>query len=154
MALATPTEHGLHMVLVDTGHSTRRVGRRIASGCSSAKRLPSGWVSPLLREVQDAATLDQIAEPLIRARARHVVTENARVQVGQRPAARRTRARDRAASHRVARSLRDDFEVSTPELESIVESALHEGALGARVTGAGFGGAPSCWSMPTTPPMS
>jgi galactokinase len=38
-------------------------------------------------------------------------------------------------------SLRDDFEVSTPELDALVEAAMAGGALGARMTGGGFGGA-------------
>jgi galactokinase len=38
------------------------------------------------------------------------------------------------------RSLRDDYEVSCPELDLAVESALAAGALGARMTGGGFGG--------------
>jgi galactokinase len=37
-------------------------------------------------------------------------------------------------------SLRDDFEVSTRELDTFVETARESGALGARLTGAGFGG--------------
>jgi galactokinase len=37
-------------------------------------------------------------------------------------------------------SLRDDFEVSTPELDAAVEACIRGGALGARMTGAGFGG--------------
>jgi galactokinase len=37
-------------------------------------------------------------------------------------------------------SLRDDFDVSTPELDAIVEHAVANGALGARMTGGGFGG--------------
>ena len=41
------------------------------------------------------------------------------------------------ASHE---SLRDDYEVSCPELDAAVASALASGALGARMTGAGFGG--------------
>ena len=41
------------------------------------------------------------------------------------------------ASHR---SLRDDFEVSTPELDLLVELSVDAGAFGARLTGAGFGG--------------
>ena len=73
-------------------------------------------------------------------RARHVVTEVARV----RAAVHALRNNDLAgfgallqASHA---SLRDDFDVSTPEVDRIVEMALARGALGARMTGGGFGG--------------
>ena len=83
------------------------------------------------------ATIEQVADDPI---ARHVVTENARVAVFA-PALRRG---DTAAcgtlmveSHR---SLRDDFAVSTPELDVLVDLCLDAGALGARLTGAGFGG--------------
>jgi galactokinase len=73
-------------------------------------------------------------------RARHVVTENARVL--EAVDLLRTGAVDRlgpllAASHA---SLRDDYEVSCRELDVAVEAALEAGAIGARMTGAGFGG--------------
>src|SRR5918997_1452835 len=73
-------------------------------------------------------------------RARHVVTENARVM----RAAESLRAKDFEAfghlmyvSHD---SMRDDYEISTPELDAFVETARSTGAPGARLTGAGFGG--------------
>jgi galactokinase len=73
-------------------------------------------------------------------RARHVVTENARV----RRAVALLRAGAPAdigpvliASHQ---SLRDDYDVSTPELDTAVGAACDAGALGARMTGGGFGG--------------
>jgi galactokinase len=83
---------------------------------------------------------DALPEPL-RRRARHVISENARVL----RAADALRAGDAAAfghllyeSHA---SLRDDYEVSCPELDAIVEIARQTpGVLGARLTGAGFGG--------------
>jgi len=88
--------------------------------------------------------LPQIAElptPL-RQRARHVVTENARVIETARlmEGAQVSGLREVfAASHR---SLRDDYEVSGPELDAMVEAALDApGCLAARMTGAGFGGA-------------
>lgn len=73
-------------------------------------------------------------------RARHVISENARVL----EAVAALRAGDFAgfgqlmyASHA---SLRDDYEVSTPELDAFVEVARERATLGARLTGAGFGG--------------
>ena len=88
------------------------------------------------------ATLEMAAslpEPLSR-RARHVITENSRVE----DAVRALEQRDMAAmgclldaSHA---SLRDDFEVSTPAVEDAVSRCKDAGALGARIMGGGFGG--------------
>jgi galactokinase len=77
---------------------------------------------------------------LLRPLVRHVVTENERVLTVA--AALRAGEPDRigpalTASHT---SLRDDYRVSCPELDLVVEAALDAGALGARMTGAGFGG--------------
>jgi galactokinase len=88
----------------------------------------------------DRARIDALPEPLSR-RARHVVSENARV-LG---AVAALRAGDLVAlgelldgSHR---SLRDDYEVSTPEIDLLVELVREqEGVHGARITGGGFGG--------------
>ncbi|HYJ67210.1 MAG TPA: galactokinase [Nocardioidaceae bacterium] len=81
-----------------------------------------------------------LADDALRRRARHVVTETARV--GQAVAALGRREWSRlgrllAQSHA---SLRDDFEVSCPELDVAVDAAMGAGALGARMTGGGFGG--------------
>ena len=88
---------------------------------------------PALRD----ATIAQVADDPI---ARHVVSENARV-IDAVDALRRGDAATLGTlmgeSHA---SLRDDFRVSTPELDTLVEALLHAGAIGARVTGAGFGG--------------
>jgi galactokinase len=89
-----------------------------------------------VRALRDA-TLVQVADDPI---ARHVVTENARV----------LECADALAAGDVERvgqillaghaSLRDDFRVSRPELDLLVERFVAHGALGARLTGAGFGG--------------
>ena len=84
-----------------------------------------------LVSLRDAAA-DQVRE---RPRARHVVSENARAGGRRRAAGRRARGLGRllSASHR---SLRDDFEVSTPELDLLVAALDDAGAVGARLTGA------------------
>ena len=73
-------------------------------------------------------------------RARHVITENQRVLEAVQALQREdfgAFGRLMYASHQ---SLRDDYEVSTPELDAFVEIAIQSSALGARLTGAGFGG--------------
>lgn len=89
-------------------------------------------------------------EPTLAGRFRHIIRESARVD----QAVEAMRAGDATrfgalmtASHL---SLRDDYEVSCPALDALVEAALEAGALGARLTGAGFGG---CTVILTTAPM-
>jgi galactokinase len=136
-------EAGLAVLVIDTGvkheHSTSGYGERRAS-CEKAALLMG---VPALRDlsVDDLGRAeDKLSNETFR-RLRHVVTENQRVldAVGA------LRANDHAAlgelldaSHR---SMRDDFEISTPELDLAVELARENGALGARMTGGGFGGA-------------
>lgn len=96
-----------------------------------------------LESLRDAAERDlpRIEDPVIRRRARHVVTENDRVL----KAADALRHREAAAlgpllyaSHE---SLRNDFEVSCPELDSLVELCREDRrVVGARMMGGGFGG--------------
>jgi galactokinase len=81
------------------------------------------------------------ADAEVRRRVRHVITENARVRQvadmllhGSDP---RVVGPVLNAGHA---SLRDDFEISTPELDLAVDSAVATGAHGARMTGGGFGG--------------
>jgi galactokinase len=94
-----------------------------------------------LRDVTDlTAALDQLPDAVIQRRVRHVVTENARVLEAV-TALRASRIADLAplldASHA---SMRDDFEITVPQVDLAVEVARDSGALGARMTGGGFGG--------------
>jgi galactokinase len=100
----------------------------------AAKQLGVG----ALRDVSDLFALDVLPEPL-RRRARHVVTENARVL----QAAHGTSAEEFGNLMNMSHiSLRDDYEVSTPELDRLVALLqAHPRTYGARLTGAGFGGA-------------
>jgi galactokinase len=101
---------------------------------------------PGIRSLRDV-TPEQFARcesrlpELLRKRARHVITENDRVL--QTVAALRRGDLDLlgALMHASHASLRDDYEVSCPELDLLVEIARAQpGVLGARMTGGGFGG--------------
>jgi galactokinase len=92
-----------------------------------------------VESLRDATGAERLPDPLGR-RVRHVITENERVDA----AVAALRARDPEAlgwlldaSHR---SLRDDYEVSVPEVERAVAACHDAGALGARIMGGGFGG--------------
>jgi galactokinase len=135
-------EAGLRLLVIDT-----RAPHRLVEGAYAERRAAIEAAArvlgvPELRDatpamVEDAA--DELGDPGLR-RARHVVRENARVL--EAAALLREAALDRvgpllAASHA---SLRDDLEVSCPELDTAAAAAADSGALGARMTGAGFGG--------------
>jgi galactokinase len=130
---------GLALLVIDT-----RAPHRIADGQYAARRRSAEQAAaelgvPSLREAP-RERVDSLTDPLLRRCARHVVTEIARVRnvealLGS------GRIRDIGpvlnASHT---SLRDDLEVSSPELDCAVDAARVAGALGARMTGGGFGG--------------
>jgi galactokinase len=129
---------GWRLVVLDSGephvHASSGYNERRAE-CAQACELLG--VSSL-REA-DPAALERLPEPL-RRRARHVIEENERV----RETVSALQADDLQtvgalvnASHR---SLRDNYEVSTPAVETAVESLIHLGAAGARIVGGGFGG--------------
>ena len=128
LVLDTKTPHAL----VDSEYAARR------ASCEEAARLLG---VAALRDVTNlAAALDMLADPVIRRRVRHVVTENARVLQAV-DVLRKGRIADLAplldASHA---SMRDDFEITVPQVDLAVEVARAAGALGARMTGGGFGG--------------
>ena len=128
----------LDVVVVHSGQ------HRILSAAPYAERVADllaaeAIVGPL--RLATVGDLPAIADPRLRRRARHVVTENQRVDV----AVAALQAADRSALTAVLAeshaSLRDDLEVSTPVVDDLVAAlAATPGVLGARVTGAGFGG--------------
>jgi galactokinase len=130
---------GLSLVLIDTGARHELV----SSGYGDRRRECGQAAEELGVEALRDASLDQadsLADPTLARRARHVVSEISRVRtVGRLLDAGRPEAIGDAltASHA---SLRDDFEVSCRELDVAVDAALAAGALGARMTGGGFGG--------------
>ncbi len=92
----------------------------------------------LLREAEPADLARLSGEEL--KRARHVISEDARVLAAVAALRRRDFAAFGALLYASHQSLRDDFEVSIPALDTFVAVAQDVGAAGARLTGAGFGG--------------
>ncbi len=129
---------GVRRTLAASSYAERRRECAAAVAMLAAKR--SGITS--LRDVttDDLGIIAELPDPP-RQRARHVVTENARVvQAAQAlESGEYERLRDLfLASHQ---SLRNDYAVSSPELDAMVEAALASpGCVAARMTGAGFGG--------------
>jgi len=137
---------GLALLVLDSGtthdHADSGYGDRRRECEQAAARLGVD----LLREVRDVAALDVLADgtpegEVLHRRARHVVTEDARVlrvvetlRSGEDPRAIGPLLTEGHAS------LRDDFEVSVPLLDACVDAALEAGAHGARMVGGGFGG--------------
>ncbi|MEU8841498.1 galactokinase [Streptomyces roseus] len=134
---------GLRLLVIDT-----RVKHALGDG-AYAERLASchGAAAelglPALRDLpyEDLEpALARLRDPVRRRRARHVVTENERVgRVEQLLRTGRLRETGPLLSEGHA-SLRDDYEVSCPELDLAVATAEAAGAYGARMTGGGFGG--------------
>ncbi|MCW2829954.1 MAG: galK [Aeromicrobium sp.] len=82
----------------------------------------------------------RLTDETLKARTRHVLTETARVRAAVSALNRRAWPQLGAILSASHASLRDDFQVSCPELDVAVEACLAAGALGARMTGGGFGG--------------
>lgn len=138
-----PHDAGLALLVVDT-----RAQHELASGeyanrrraCeTAAKQLGVKFLRDIKASDLDHA-LGQLDDNVLRRRVRHVVSENERVLAAV-ELLRANKLDDLGplltASHT---SLRDDFEVSSTELDATVDAALAAGALGARMTGGGFGG--------------
>ena len=134
--MPSPTE--VEVVVVHSGEQ-----RALAGSAYAQRRAQCEAAAVVIGPLRDA-TLDDIAridDDVLRARARHVVTENARVLAFVEA----LRSGDFAGCGRLLveshRSLAGDFAVSTPALDALVDRLLHTpGVFGARLTGAGFGG--------------
>ena len=139
-----PGSSGTQLLVVDT-----RAPHKLVDGEYAQRRRECEEAARALGvgELRDASPADldggagRELPAVLRRRARHVVTENARVfevvsalRGGGDPGAIGPLL---TASHV---SLRDDFEVTVPQLDVAVEAALAAGAYGARMTGGGFGG--------------
>jgi galactokinase len=138
-----PAADGLGLLVVDVKAPHRHVGGEYAARRKSCEQAAAELGVPALRsiafdELDDA--LARLSDDVVRRRVRHVVTEIRRVEEAV-ELMRAGRLRDIGplftASHV---SMRDDFEITVPELDVAVDAALAAGAVGARMTGGGFGG--------------
>jgi len=133
---------GLTLLVIDTrvthAHAEGGYAARRASCEKAAAVLGVAALRDADRAMLDAAR-DRLDEVTYR-RARHILTENERVTATVallRSHGPRAIGELLVESHR---SMRDDFEISVAELDTAVDVALRAGALGARMTGGGFGG--------------
>jgi len=136
-------EQGLDMLVIDTGvtHAHATGGYRERRAACERGAAVMGVTALRDLSLDDLARAAELFDDVTFRRVRHVVTENQRVL----DAVDALRAHGAGAigdlllaSHA---SMRDDFEISIPELDTAVETAVAAGAIGARMTGGGFGGA-------------
>ena len=135
-----PSLQGVELVVVDT-----RAAHSLSDGAYGSRReecqqAAAQLGAALLRDVTALSLSKASLPPTTRRRARHVLSEIDRVteavaaiRAGDLPALGEVFDRSHA-------SLRDDFEVSCAELDMVCDTARRAGALGARMTGGGFGG--------------
>lgn len=138
-----PLPSGLLVVILDTSTRRKLVESSYDQRVRECQAAAHFFGKDSLRDVDEEIFAHRIGEmdKLLAHRARHVITENRRVLQfadAMRASCLQELGQILNASHA---SLRDDYEVSSPALNQIVESALQApGCLGARMTGAGFGG--------------
>jgi galactokinase len=138
-----PAADGLALLVVDVKAPHRHVDGEYAARRKSCEQAAAELGVPALRSIGyddlDEA-LNRLQDDVVRRRVRHVVTEIRRVEEAV-ELMRAGRLREVGALFTASHaSMRDDFEITVPELDVAVDSALEAGALGARMTGGGFGG--------------
>ncbi|MGH3497462.1 MAG: galactokinase [Nocardioidaceae bacterium] len=133
------SDDGLALVVVDTRarHSLGdgQYAARRAQCEDAARHLGVQWLADA-----DLDAAERLDDPTLVRRARHVVTETARVRAAVDALAAGDWLRLGRLFLDSHASMRDDFQISCPELDTAVAAAVRAGALGARMTGGGFGG--------------
>ncbi len=137
-----PDAFDVALLLIDSHARHRHAGGEYAARRASCERAAADLGVATLRDVQGSrpSVLGAVSDPVDGRRARHVLYENQRVldfvaalDECDFPVA----GRILTASHA---SMRDDFEITTGHIDLIADTAVRAGALGARMTGGGFGG--------------
>ncbi|MDV3126198.1 galactokinase [Mycobacterium sp. 21AC1] len=137
-----PDTARLTLLVVNSRAPHRHAGGEYAARRASCERVAAALHVDSLRELQSRgpSVLESVAATVDARRARHVLTENQRVfdfvaalGIADFAAA----GEILTASHA---SMRDDFAITTEHIDMIADTAVRAGALGARMTGGGFGG--------------
>jgi galactokinase len=137
-----PDADGVALLLIDSRARHAHAGGEYAARRASCERAAAALGASSLREVQERgpAALAKVTDQVDARRARHVLTENTRVLdfvAALSDSDFAEAGRIFTASHA---SMRDDFGITTEHLDLIADGAVRAGALGARMTGGGFGG--------------
>jgi galactokinase len=138
-----PLPATLALAVVDSGVTHQHAGGDYATRRAESERAARLLHVRCLRDLDETDLPRLVLLPAVEARrARHVITENARVLSAV--SALQGGDLDRLGALFIAshQSMRDDYEISTPEIDLLVELAIQlPGVYGARLTGGGFGGA-------------
>ncbi len=135
--VALPPTDDVRWLVVNTG------ARSLAASGYSARVAELAAAAREIGPIRDAtaADVDTLGDPVLRARARHVVSENARVLAFAGAMTAGDAATGGALMNESHHSLSVDFESSTPSVDALCrELAGRDGVLGVRITGAGWGG--------------
>jgi galactokinase len=137
-----PDASDVALMVINSRAPHQHAGGEYASRRESCERAAADLGVSSLREVQDAGVeaLAAVADPIDARRARHILSDNQRVldvvaalEESDFPAIGGLFNASQA-------SMRDDFEITTDHIDLIADTAVEAGALGARMTGGGFGG--------------
>lgn len=143
-------DYGLGLLVIDARTADRDrtpgVVERMAQCQAAADALGVSVLGELTDYADGRRRIRALEDQLLRHRARHVLTENERVRRVAAELADTGPAHERFVEigkqlYQSHASLEVDFETSSPEQNLAVDAAYHFGALGARMVGAGFGGA-------------
>ena len=137
-----PDASDIALLLVNSRAPHQHAGGEYASRRSSCERAAADLGVSSLREVQDTGVtaLAAVADPVDARRARHILTDNQRVLDTVAALEELDFTAIGGLFNASQASMRDDFEITTEHIDLIADTAVGAGALGARMTGGGFGG--------------
>jgi galactokinase len=143
-----PATAGVSALVIDTKVTHALVSGEYARRRAECEEATRQLRVPALGSVTDLGRLDEIADPTLRRRARHVLTDSARAKAIAAALLMADGVANKSEMYRFIgkllieghASLRDDFAVSWPEADLAVDTAIAAGAYGAKMIGGGFGG--------------